>query len=757
LKGFRGFVITSARREVGGSRLALASGVATIFAGAALFLSASSLIPSFSPGKDPIRLNPSAFSWLSQVNVRVAPPTPTAQAVARLTTNVVVPKIEMPPAPPAARARAKTYALKKVLRKRLARVSVPVTAPAPAEPVRVVATEQASALDIQQMQGIHALLRGRFLAAIEPDQLAPVGIQIAEAQPEVEAAPEVIQPKVVRTTRKSAKKAAKPVVVATVEASPEIPKEPEAPTITDEVRFAKAAPSDPITHLITEQDARPESAAVEVDTQPASAGPIIESPPVAVTASQQDDEPAAIPAATPEQPAVTDEKVTSSPSSDEIKPSAQLIAMAPTVTSHAAHGYQATMTDYSPASPGHPVNTQHQGNGPAAERLAKKDRSKTDTQAEEIVASRQAPTVIEAFDWRNTVTSSYTEILSREAPGVNASGWRRTRAESHWPTLHWNSAFGVATLPMIAENTARILAAKLNAPLQADAGIVFGKLPPGWNVELSGRAERPLVLNAQNQPVTGARSDEESYFVFLNAAPGSQMLHLSGPSGGYSGAVALPVMNGAATYLDLSRVQYRAFRGQVLDGSSADTNGIRNVQVRVAGQAGAIAVTDPRGRFSLGRVLVASDLPLYFETDAERGFTHRYRVSPTHSGDLVLYRMADRQIQEWISQLEGGISAESGLVVAALPSLVAAQPDGILAARMRTLAMNPTLAPELYTLGTLGELQVGVPLSPERTRFLSLQVPDGPAVIGAEGSAGKPVWGELIMASPGVVNMVGPY
>jgi hypothetical protein len=372
--------------------------------------------------------------------------------------------------------------------------------------------------------------------------------------------------------------------------------------------------------------------------------------------------------------------------------------------------------------------------------------------------ANDATILTEAFDWVTAVSGGSKSYVSKEV-GSQASGWILAKAADHWPTLARRSAAGI---PLISKNTSKLLSTLAGANLESEAGIVFGKLPSGWTVRLSGRSERPIFLNARNQTISPSTLEGERYFAFLNVAPGAHLVYLANRSGVEEGAVGLAVVGGIATFADLTTIRKTTFTGKVLDGSDAQSRTMPGASVRVLGASSTHAETARNGRFTIENVLTVGDYPIYIETDSSGGYTHRYQLAPRQLKDAVLYRLSPSAIQTWTNQLEGAISPDSGIVIAAVPS-IAATPGtrGRLTPAVQTLASNPTLKPEVYTLSSGGQMQVSQPLDAQNSRFVSVQVPEGPAiakVIDSEKPADNHlVWSEMLMVSPAVVNIVGPF
>jgi hypothetical protein len=367
---------------------------------------------------------------------------------------------------------------------------------------------------------------------------------------------------------------------------------------------------------------------------------------------------------------------------------------------------------------------------------------------------------VEAFDSQSSVLDGWSEMLSRE-PGE--TGWFLSSGYQHLPTLEWvgDSQKDLET-PLISENTARMLSTLAGASIQKDAGIVFGKLAPGWRIDFSGRADIPIYLDSNLRVVTSEDVGTERYFVFLNAAPGAHLVYLSNVVESGSGAVAFPIMGGTATYLDLAHMTYTGFSGHVVltgvDGQ--EMRPLSRATVRLVGQAPAAGVTNGKGYFRFDNVLIVSDYPVFVETDKGAGFTHRYRILPKNLQDLTLFRLSKNQINDWIGQIEGGVSSDSGLLLAAVPGVVADQPNVTLVPSVRSIAPTLRMIPETYTLTPTDLLQPRTALERDENRFLGVEVPEGPVlaqVVQLAGEKKTVIWSELTFVSPNVITLVGPY
>jgi hypothetical protein len=375
----------------------------------------------------------------------------------------------------------------------------------------------------------------------------------------------------------------------------------------------------------------------------------------------------------------------------------------------------------------------------------------------------------EAFDWSTSVIDPKVEVLSQEgkfpeqvqARGQSAGqtlGWRIAKANQHWATLFWSTP-SQEEVPMLNALSAKMLSIKASAALQNDAGIVLAKVSAGWSLEFSGRSERALIFDRNNHILASSATEgsngSDRYYVFLNASPGEQILYLN-HAGGETGALAVPVLGGVMAYVDLTQVEKRTISGRILEAADSSPHGVSGIRVQVVG-SGMSTVTGSSGDFHIDNVIAFGDQSLYLETETQKSFPHRYKLSPSATTHLSLFHLNESQVHEWIGQLEGGVSSESGLILGALPTLSASQEDRKPQVGTRSLANGPTLTPETYTLSGSGQLMVKTPLNGVRSRFLSVQVPEGPTLVEVVDKDNRLIWSEITVVSPRVLTIVGPY
>lgn len=341
--------------------------------------------------------------------------------------------------------------------------------------------------------------------------------------------------------------------------------------------------------------------------------------------------------------------------------------------------------------------------------------------------------------------------ITVEAEGC---GWQIASAGEHWPTLHRKNG---GVVPLVSHNSAKMLSRLADrSELQNEAGIVFGLVPKGWRVSLSARAERPVMLNAVSDAAGGAPASAQKsaqMFVMINAAPGSHVLQISDTQGQEIGSVVLLVIGGTATYVDLTQFKKVDLTGRVLDAAFAGAKGIPHAKVQIIGQPKKTAESDKDGFFRIPDVFTVPEHPLYLDSDAASSYTHRYMILPTEASDVALFRFSERQMQGWRSQLEGGISNESGMIVAASVGPQRSGKGGIYPT-LKPLLSNSSLTPELYSLSLDNELQVKKPLEEKAPRFLGVQISSGPFIVGVQDSSRKRIWSQLSVVDKDVISVV---
>jgi hypothetical protein len=674
---------------------------------------------------DQVTVNPRAFSWVNQLEVKPARVSfPETIPVAKVAL-AARPSLNDPSISP---ARRKTpIARKKIARPILARGVAPAALPAVVKDVlsqtQAVAVEApAQESELQMMKVLHRSLHRGFLSALRTPAPSDSVILTSQAAPKppVAKAVNIQAPKKVATRIKLAKKTkaiSRPVVPRIINTQVEIKKAIPAPVVKVESVRSTASSPVALAPKAVEFERIPSAAAIE-PVRPVAIQ-VQELPPAESTIERH---------AAPQ---------LASPSSVEpAKEETPIASAAQTLATPAVVEYTHSL-EYPQPLP------------------QTSDYSK---RSEPVLSEPHVAPYVQAFHWEAGIADGYTEVVSHEVGvGGEETGWRVSKAFEHWPTLHWNTG---KSIPLVSHNTALFLGALLKTTIQSQTGIVFGQLPAGWTAEISARAES-FLMNRFNQVVDPALPEspgEQRYFVFVNTEPGTHLVHLVHRSTGNSVAIVIPTLAGTSTFLEGVNPTPATLSGIVLDGSASEVGPVPGAAVSIVGQEKAHARANARGQFWLENALTWGNYPLFVQTDAESGYTHRYRVLPGETKNLQFYRLSKEQTDEWIQrQLTGGVSRDSGLLVAALPKIAASFSEEALFPSVSALLPNQTLQPETYTVSPRGQLLVNTPLIAESPRFLGAQVPEGLAIAQVEDRTQKVIWSELVPASPGVVNLIGPY
>ncbi len=385
----------------------------------------------------------------------------------------------------------------------------------------------------------------------------------------------------------------------------------------------------------------------------------------------------------------------------------------------------------------------------------------------EALASRVLP----VFGVDNEVISS--EPTQKKGQRL---GWQLAAAKEHWSTLYWNDLEmkGNNFIPLFHQNTIRSFS---NSSLggmaqQAGAGIVFGKVAAGWQVEMGssdvlGNSD-PIYFDAQSQIVPSEQIESERTFVLLNVNPGSRVLYLRSKAGNLSGGITIPVLAGTSTYVHATEIRAdREISGTLYDeteNSDEPAWPLAGSTVRLIGQASAVSITDTNGIFQLKNVVYAGSYPHSLEsykvledengTLKYLGFTHRYQVAAKDLADLKLFRISRKQIKEWIHQIPAGMSHDSGLSVVAFTHMDEVDSAFKLIPNHFSLNSSAAMTPVTSLISENGYLTDSSILQSKENRALGAQLSEGPVVfqLSEDHRTGKVVWSILMHSSPGVVN-----
>lgn len=362
--------------------------------------------------------------------------------------------------------------------------------------------------------------------------------------------------------------------------------------------------------------------------------------------------------------------------------------------------------------------------------------------------------------------------------------WRKAEINDHLPTLYRTFGQMKARIPSFSSNAIAILEQRIKTKIHPELGIVFGKLPRGWQVDLaSSGADASIIsqkvyFDSNGVLVEGAAAIKRAtHFAFFNVIAGYPLLYLRNDlqKPAIGGAIALPVASGQVTYIDTLRYEVQDVEGHVLSAVEPFGAALGKVYVHLFGHPQAGTVSDFDGMFRFKRVVVFKGFPLHFETKAMeenreqddsgvpqeefiKGFDHRYQVSIEPGSELILYRFASHFVlEEWLAQLGvGGIDSSSGLALSAFPQLITKFSESLFQ-KVVPVEVRSKLTPESYSIDLDETLNAKKALNLKSPRALTAQLPEGLNQIVLENNSGSPQWSQFFMASPGVINMVGPY
>ena len=236
----------------------------------------------------------------------------------------------------------------------------------------------------------------------------------------------------------------------------------------------------------------------------------------------------------------------------------------------------------------------------------------------------------------------------------------------------------------------QLLARLAGVEIKATHGLVLANIPAGWNAVMIGKSANALFLNSANLPVSAHAVTEARSFVAMNVEVGGHFLKVSSNVGSDTAVIGVPVLAGSMTYIDVSSISPVQLKGRILDGSSRVGKAIEAGTIRVLEDGEHFTATDAMGNFDLGRIQTVLDHPILIETQAKNaqgltGMPQRFQLSPStaRKGRVVLFHLAQVQVDEWLGQLEGGISPNSAVVVGAVPSLARGLPGAMLQPKSR--------------------------------------------------------------------------
>jgi hypothetical protein len=399
---------------------------------------------------------------------------------------------------------------------------------------------------------------------------------------------------------------------------------------------------------------------------------------------------------------------------------------------------------------------------------------------------RDRQVYIRAFDPSQTILEFVrTEMVSFEPMQGKVRGWQEAvqtldlnsgngdrRGEIYWPTLSWvdpTQEF-FDPIPLVSSNTVHILESKFRKKL--GGGIVFGQVSADWVIKFGDAGatdapQHPVFLNERFEPMLSEVSSVARYFIYTDVKPGSGLIQVISTQFPWSGSLRFPVLEGKATFLDLSRPSVKTIVGKVVD-KEADSGEVSAEwsTIRVAGQSSPIARADDQGAFRLHNVLAFSNYPIFLDAERSGKTTLRYRVLPHKPHSVVLYRMREREIDSWRAQLNlfqqeqatghFGLNRENPMVVGYLRNPIGRNLDADLVPLFRLLPSSGQWAPTPHVRAPNGLLEKDVYLGVHDSRVVTASLPHSGFLMGLQEEGGQVVYSEWGYGSPHVVNVIGP-
>jgi hypothetical protein len=388
------------------------------------------------------------------------------------------------------------------------------------------------------------------------------------------------------------------------------------------------------------------------------------------------------------------------------------------------------------------------------------ERTEVETlkEAQPVVKVSKVKSFIEAFSKDEKISNVQESVFSHEGiKGRANSVWLKLKREGYLETLTLSGSRGPFELPLISNNSSQLLYAIAGLKRRESAGIIFGKVARGWEVQTSGNAEKVIYFSQTQKILSASELAEERDFILLNAQPGVHLISALEVETGRTGAIAAPCIKGEATYVDFSEPRFATIQGNAFDATSGQQlRPLKGIKVEIVGQESKFTSTDSTGRFQLNQTTLFSSYPLTIDYEKKDGFRHRIQYSAIDSFSVAqLFVFSSAQVDDLVGQLAGGVSPESGLVMGALPQLGLELEKNKLYPEIKSLESEPLLQPETYVLGHDGQLLVKEPLLEGNPRFTMLQAPEGLAKVDVKTSQNEVVWSQLIVNSPGVIHLIG--
>jgi hypothetical protein len=289
------------------------------------------------------------------------------------------------------------------------------------------------------------------------------------------------------------------------------------------------------------------------------------------------------------------------------------------------------------------------------------------------------PIVVEAFDSSISVQSPWHEWMSKKkADARHTLGWMQTHAQGHISTVSWIDSHHPSSfvVPLLNENTLAFLKKKGGFSQEDNKGLIFGKIASGMMISFSEITQEVLYFDSHFHLLSPEDYQQDRFFLVNSVQPGTQFAHVhfleKNPKKLFSTSLAIPMIQGSASYLDLSFYKIAFLRGKVkTEGVSSEgvyRKDLDQVLVEVVGSSEkSIAKSDKKGNFYIRRFLLVGAYPTYLESYRKGGYTHRYCIF-SGQNNVVFVRYPVARIRSWVKDADLQ-EAPTGMIVSALSSL----------------------------------------------------------------------------------------
>lgn len=328
-----------------------------------------------------------------------------------------------------------------------------------------------------------------------------------------------------------------------------------------------------------------------------------------------------------------------------------------------------------------------------------------------------------------------TLSLNKISTRADAKEWVISKEDRSIPTLYFGANYG--RVPLINKSELELIHKNIDAE-----GFLLLRGHPEWSlVESQSLSEENTISLIERAP-----GDK----LYTKVQPGMLLVRLLNKQTKKYASVAIPVMRGHVSFLDLSNPVERTAT-ITLEKPLQQTLGVDwiGTETLVGVRSGQIESTVKLQMFG--------NYPANVDVKSADGFTHRHLVFPNKNQlKLKIEVLKDRQVERFLKMLEGGVSADSGMVYGKIPLQYIGN-----SIRLDPGRISKKLIPELYLFdGALNEedqvLIPGALASAKLRNMVGVQVPKGLLLISLEKASGDRQALQLHLAQPGVVNVYQP-